>query len=144
MEEEFTLESIEQRFFQQQFDDPRVFLALSAATISSPTLRNEPYFGHSLDKQLNDQAQKFLARPDAFRIDRGKQKVYISAIFHPGWFASSFIKKHGTDKKFKDHPPATRAVLNFITNYISKQDVYFLETGIYSVEYIKYNWRLNN
>lgn len=143
MDEEFTLESIEQRLFQQQFDEPRAFLALSGATISSPALRNEPYFGQSLDEQLNDQAQKFLARPDAFRIDREKQKVYISAIFHPGWFAGSFIEKYGTDKKFKDHPPATRAVLNFITNYIPEPDVYFLETAIYSIEYIKFNWRLN-
>ena len=144
MDEEFTLREVEQRFFRKQFDEPRAFLALSYATLSSPPLRNKPYYGHKLYEQLDDQAKKFLSNPLAFKIDGKKQKIYLSAILQPTWFGSEFISKFGTDKKFKDQQPAVRAVLSFLTNYISEQDKHFFEVENYTVEYMKYNWRLND
>ena len=144
MEEEFTLLEVERRFFRKEFDEPRVFFALSHANLSGPPLRNEPYYGHKLLHQLDDQAKKFLSSPLAFRINRKKQRVYLSAIFQPTWFGSEFIRKYGTNKKFKDQQPAVRAVLNFLTNYISEQDTHFLKVENYSVEYMRYDWRLND
>ncbi len=144
MDEQFTLLEVEQWFFRKQSDEPRVFFAISGACLSSPPLRNEPYYGHKLRKQLDDQAKKFLASPRAFKIDRGKKTVYLSAILQPTWYGKEFISKYGTDKKFKDQPSATRAVLNFLTNYISRQNVSFLEIENYSVKPIKYDWRLND
>ncbi len=144
MDEQFTLLEVEQWFFRKQSDEPRVFFAISGACLSSPPLRNEPYYGHKLYKQLDDQAKKFLAGPRAFKIDRDKQTVYLSAILQPTWYGKEFISKYGTDKKFKDQQLATRAVLNLLTNYISRRDVSFLEIKNYSVKYIKYDWRLND
>ena len=144
MDEEFTLKEIEQRFFRKEFGEPRVFFAISYASLSSPPLRNEPYYGCRLYEQLDDQAKKFLSSPLAFRIDREKQIVRLSAIFHPTWYGEEFISKYGTDKKFKDQPPPVRAVLNFAANYISKHDLFFLEMENYSVKYITYNWTLND
>jgi hypothetical protein len=144
MNEEFTLKEIEQRFFRKEFDEPRVFFAISYASLSSPPLRNEPYYGCRLYEQLDDQAKKFLSSPLAFRIDREKQIVYLSAIFQPTWYGKEFINKYGTDKKFKDQQLPVRAVLKFATNYISKQDLFFLERENYSVNYIIYNWTLND
>ena len=144
MDEVFTLPEIEQRFFRKEFDEPRVFLALSHATLSSPPLRNEPYYGHKLCEQLDEQAKKFLSSPLAFMIERQKQKVYLSAILQPKWFGSEFVDKYGTDKKFKDQESAVRAVLNFLTNYISEEDKDFLEVENYAIEYMKYSWRLND
>ncbi len=143
MNEEFTLHEIDQQFFREEFKEPRVFLAVTYASQSSPPLRDEPYYGYKLNEQLNDQAKKFLANPLAFKIDREKQKVYLSAVFEPSWYGQYFINKYGTDKKFKDQQPAVRAVLNFITGYISESDVRFLETANYSAEFMNYNWRLN-
>lgn len=144
MDEEFTLKEIEQRFFHKEFDEPRVFFAISYASLSSPPLRNEPYYGYKLYEQLDDQTKKFLSSPLVFRIDREKQAVSLSAIFHPTWYGEDFISKYGTDKKFKDQPPSVRAVLNFATNYISEQDRLSLERENYSVRYITYNWTLND
>jgi hypothetical protein len=144
MDEEFTLLEVEQRFFRKEFDEPRAFFALSYATLSSPPLRNEPYYGRKLSHQLDDQVKKFLSNPLAFRIDRSKQRIYLSSILQPTSFGSEFISKYGTDKKFKDQEPAVRAVLSFLTNYISEQDKDFLEVENYSIEYMKYNWRLND
>jgi hypothetical protein len=141
--EQFTLAEIEERFFRKEFEEPRVFFAISQASYSGPPLRNEPYYGYKLYEQLDDQAERFLSSPRAFKIDREERVVYLSAIFQPTWYGNEFIHKYGTDKRFKDHPLSVRAVLNFITNYIPAHDASFLEVGSYTVEYIKYDWRLN-
>jgi hypothetical protein len=144
MEEEFTLQKVEQRFFRKEFDEPRVFFALCYATLSSPPLRNEPYRGTKLSQQLEDQAKKFLSNPLAFKINKKKQTVYLSYILQPTWFGSEFIQKYGTNKKFKDQQPAVRAVLNCLTNYISWQNTNYLKVENYSIQYMRPNWRLND
>jgi hypothetical protein len=144
MNEEFTLKEIERRFFRREFDDPRVFFAISYASLSSPPLRNEPYYGSRLYEQLDDQAKKFLSNPLAFKIDKEKRIVYLSAILNPNWRGKEFITKYGTNKKFKDQSPPLRAVLNFVAKYISKQDLSFLEKENYSVQYMSYNWTIND
>lgn len=144
MDEEFTFARIEKRFFSKEFDDPRIFLAISDACLSSPPLRNEPYYGHKLSEQLEDQTKRFLSSPLTFRIDRDNQKVYLSALFQLSSYGKEFVKKFAIDRKFKEQPPATRAVLNFITNYVSKQDVSFLEVGNYTIKYIPYDWTIND
>ena len=146
MDEEFTLSAIEQQFFRKEFKEPRVFLALTRASLSSPVLRNEPYYGYKLDKQLEDQCKRFLSSPYGFKIDRAGQTVYVSAIFEskPTWYGGEFLDKYGTDKKFKDQEPITRAVLNFVTSYIPRGDLSFLEVGNYSIKYMKYDWTLND
>ncbi len=143
MDEEFTLIQLERRFFRKEFDEPRVFFALCNASLSSPPLRSEPYSGRKLNQQLDDQVKRFLSSPRALEIDKNAKVVRLSAVLQPTWFGSEFISKYGIDRKFKDHPPAVRAVLNFITNYLSQQDVRFLETENYTIEYIKYDWTLN-
>lgn len=143
MDEEFALVEVQRRFLRKQFDEPRMFFAICNASISSPPLRNEPYYGDKLGEQLDDQTKRFLSSHGALEIDRDKQTVYLSAILQQTWFGGEFVNKYGTDKKFKDQQPTTAAVLNFISNYVSEQDVSFLETGNYSIEYIKYDWTLN-
>ena len=144
MDEEFTFKKVENRFFRGEFDDPRILLAISDACLSSPLLRNEPYYGHKLDEQLDSQAKRFLSEQLAFRIDVQKQRVYLSAVFETGRYGRQFLKKFAIDRKFKDHPPVTRAVLNFITNHVSERDASFLEVGNYSVKYMSYDWTIND
>ena len=78
------------------------------------------------------------------RVDRGSRGVTLIGKVSLDIDGNEFIDKFGTDKKFKDQQPATRAVLNFITNYISERDVSFLEVDNYSVKYMKYDWILND
>ncbi len=144
MDEQFTFAEVEKRFSRDQFDDPRIFFALTGASLSSPPLRNEPYYGRTLSEQLEDQVKRFLSGPLAFRIDTEEQKVYLSAMFELSSRGGEFVEKFATDKKFKDHPPTTRAALNFITNYISENDISFLEVGNYSVKYMKHDWTIND
>jgi len=144
MDEEFTFAEIDRRFFRGKFNDPRIFFAITGACMSSPSLRNEPYYGYKLDEQLEDQTKKFLSSPLAFRIDREKERVYLSAMFQMSSYGREFFKGFAIDRKFKDQTPTTRAVLNFICNYISEQDVSFLEVGNYTVKYMRYDWTIND
>ena len=144
MDEEFTFGTIEKRFFRGEFDDPRIFFAISCACLSSPPLRNEPYYGRNLSEHLDEQTKRFLSSRLAFGIDREKRKVYLSALFQSSWYGREFVKKFAIDRKFKEKSAETRAVLNFITNYISKKDVTFLETGNYTIKYMTYDWAIND
>jgi len=144
MDEVFTLSEVEKRFFRKEFDDPRVFFALSRASLSGPLLRNEPWYGLTLDKQLDDQVKRFLASPLAFRVDKERQKVYLSALFQISMYGNDFIPKYGIDRKFKEQVPSTRAVLNFVTRYVSEDVVSFLELGNYSVQFIAYDYTVND
>jgi len=144
MDEEFTFAMIEKQFFRGEFDDPRVFFAVTSACKSSPPLRNEPYYGYKLDEQLTEQTERFLSSSLAFSIDREKEKVYLSALFQSSWYGKEFVNKFAIDRKFKDQTAETRAVLNFITNYISKEDVSFLQTGNYTINYMTFDWSIND
>ncbi len=144
MDEEFTLGAVERRFFRRTFGDPRVFLATTYASRSSPPLRRLPYRGAELDRQLDEQVKAFLTDSRGFRIDRDKGVVYLSAVFKPTWRGKEFVARYGTDKKFKDRLPETRAVLSFITRYLTPDDVYFLEVENYALAYLNFDWRLND
>ena len=106
-------------------------------------MRNEAYCGQNLSAQLDDQVKKFLAGSQSFKIDRENQKVYLSSILKSTWHGRGFVTKYGTDLKFKQQEPEVRAVLNFLTNYISQNHVDYLETANYTVEYMGYDWTLN-
>ncbi len=144
MDEEFSFAEIDRRFFRRKFSDPRIFFAITGACLSSPPLRNEPYYGYRLDEQLEDQTEKFVSSPLAFRIDREKERVYLSAMFQISSYGREFQKKYVITRKFKEQTPPTRAVLSFISNYISEQDVSFLEVGNYTVKYMRYDWTIND
>jgi hypothetical protein len=144
MDEQFTLGEVERRFFRKTFGDPRVFLAITYASRSGPPLPRTPYRGNELDRQLDEQAKTFLTNGKGLRIDRNKGVVYLSALFKPTWRGKEFVARYGTDKKFKNRPPETRAVLSFITRYLTPDDVYFLEVENYSLEYTNFDWRLDD
>lgn len=144
MGEEFNFKKIEDQLFRKEFHDARIFLTLTDACLSSPPLRNEPYSGDSLNEQVNEQAKKFLSHPLAFKIDREKGRVYLSALFEPGRYGKEFLEEYSTDKDFGDFAPDVRAVLNFVSKYISDKNASFLEAGKYSVSYMTYDWTIND
>jgi hypothetical protein len=141
MNEPITLDGIEHDTLRAQFNEPRIHTALVCAAIGCPPLRNEPYTAESLDAQLHDQTTRFLGNPKQFRIDRDKRIVYLSSIFK--WFGNDFVKKYGTGKKFSGYSDSERAVLNFISGFVTPDDKTFLEKGGYSIDYLDYDWSLN-
>jgi hypothetical protein len=136
-----TLNDIEHETLRKKFNEPRIHMALVCAALSCPPLRNEPFEGARLDAQLDDQTRRFLAAREKFRIDRPGQRVYLSPIFD--WFGEDFVKKYRVDDGFVGHKEEDRAVLNFVSNYLSETDAEYLKTAEYKVEYLDYDWSLN-
>lgn len=141
MDKRMTLNEIEHGELRKKFDEPRIHMALVCAAMSCPLLRNEPYTGAKLDEQLDDQSRRFLADTDNFRIDREQNVVFFSSILR--WFAKDFVKKYGTDEKFKGRNRKKRAVLNFISGYVDEEDRRYLAEKKYNIKYIDYDWALN-
>ena len=140
LQQEKTLNNIEHRTLRADFNEPRIHMALVCAAMSCPHLRTEPYRGSTLDAQLDEETHAFLRRSDAFRIDREDNTVYLSAIFK--WFGEDWVPGYGTDEAFAGDKDE-RAVLNFISGYISEADKAYLQTGDYQIRYINYDWSLN-
>jgi hypothetical protein len=141
---QYTLEEIERDVLLGRFEEPRACFAISYGTMSSAGLRAEPYIGKVLEKQFEEQVRNYFARPDAFRIDETNRTVYLSPIFKMyQWHEEALLKRCGTNQLFREHEPVDRAILNFIKDYISQANAEFLKRKQYTIQYIKYNWQLN-
>ena len=141
MGRDMTLDGIEHANLRRHFNEPRIHMALVCAAMGCPPLRNEPYASDRLDSQLDDQTRRFLSDPLKFRIDRESGRVYLSSIFK--WFGDDFVRTYGIDDKFTGHKRADRSVLNFIGKYLDERDREYLSTGEYKIEYLDYDWSLN-
>lgn len=136
-----TLNNIEHDIIRPTFNEPRIHAALVCAAKSCPPLRNEPFTAENVDAQLEDQVKRWLARPDSgFRIDRQENKVYLSKIFD--WYGDDWKPDFAVKDQFGGDDKQ-KAVLNFISNYVSAEDQAYLKAGNYQVSYLDYDWSLN-
>ncbi len=138
--EEKTLDNIEHNTLRQNFNEPRIHVALVCAAISCPPLRNEPYLPEKLDAQLEDQTVKFANSIHGFNLERQDNRVYLSSIFK--WYGKDFIETYGVADKFEGNEQQ-KAVLNYLSTKISPQDLQFLQQNDYRVKYLNYDWSLN-
>lgn len=141
MGDRITLNTIEHEILRVEFDEPRIHAALVCAAKSCPPLRNEPYAGDRLEEQLEDQMRRFLLTPQGFRIDREEDVVYLSPIFE--WYVQDFVSKYGppvyTTGTWRDRV----ALVNAIEPHVSEDDAEYLSAGDFEIEYLKYDWTLN-
>lgn len=136
-----SLNGIEHGTLRKDYDEPRLHAALVCAAMSCPPLRNEPYRGDRLDVQLDDQVTTWLEDSQrGLNIDRQNNTVSISKIFD--WYGDDWISSYGTDDGFTGNKKQ-KAVLNFISNYVSAEDAEYLRAGNYKVKYLNYDWSLN-
>ena len=136
-----TLDHIEHGILRKRYDEPRIHAALVCAAVSCPPLRQEPYTGGQLDRQLDDQTRLWLASPQGLVIDRATNTVAISAIFQ--WFGEDWKRRYATDHSFGRHGKQ-REVLNFISSYAPASEKEFLRKGDYNLVTLNYNWLLNS
>ncbi len=141
MDQQLTLDQIEHEILRRKFNEPRIHMALVCAAMSCPPLRNEPYQGHILDLQLDDQTRRFLRQADNFRIDRRQNTVYLSKILD--WFGEDFVETYGSTESFSRYGTIGGAVLKFISGYLSIDDHNFLSSRNKRIEYQDYDWSLN-
>ena len=136
-----SLDDIEHGTLRQDYDEPRLHAVLVCAAISCPPLLNEPYRGETLNAQLDERVNAWLSDPQrGLNIDRQNNTVSISAIFD--WYGKDWIPRYGTSESFAGNEKQ-KAVLNFISNYVSPEDARYLKEGDYRVKYLDYDWSLN-
>ena len=148
MGRKMTLDHIEHQMLREKdkppadktFNEPRIHVALVCAAMGCPPLRNEPYVGKRLDRQLTHQAARFLVDPEKFRLDRPGGQVHLSKIFQ--WFGGDFRVQH-PHAGFGDRSEDERASLHFVFHYLPRDDAAWLQAGKYDVKYLDYDWSLN-
>lgn len=141
MQENYSLEELENKILRSQFDDPRICLAVFYGSKGCAPLRREPYYGRDFDKQLDDQARIFLGSDKGMKIDRDNSIVYLSPIFQ--WYGKEFVIKYPPNKQFQDKTLVDGAILTYISKHLSDKDANWLLRKIFTVKYIRYDWALN-
>ncbi len=82
----------------------RSYFALACGSTSCPDLRRQPYIARQLNRQLDDQARRFLNNRNK-GLARSTGKVRVSKLF--SWFKQDFKKAGGVRafvERYKDLP----------------------------------------
>lgn len=138
---EMTLDDIEHSHLRAEYDEPRIHFALVCAAVSCPALRREAYRGERLEEQLDDQGRRFLNDPRLNRFDLEGGEVHLSRIFD--WFGEDFRSYAGAGIAYQGDE-SVNGVLGFVTRYLPTRVVDFLEGADYEVDFLDYDWTLND
>ncbi|MDZ4252209.1 MAG: DUF547 domain-containing protein [Sulfuritalea sp.] len=119
------------------FDDPRIHAAVVCASIGCPMLRAEAFVAARLDAQLDDALRHFFADATRNRFDAASGRLLVSKIFD--WYGKDFAQGHrGYDSlqtAFARHAEQLAAAPEARAR---------LRKGDYRVEFLNYDWRLND
>ena len=138
-----TLDQIEQTILPA-FHDARVFLALGRGAAGSGRLRSEAYTASRLEQQLAGDASECLNHDQCVDVVSDSNLVTVSAIF--SWREKDFVAAYA-DKAaavFSARSPIERAVLAFIAPKLLTTEREFLAKNTFKVEYIPFDWDLND
>ncbi len=141
MGEEMTLNHIEHQILRENFNEPRIHLALVCAAMGCPPLRNEPYTGSRLGEQLHNQGRHFYNNPEKFRIDKDEKKVLLSSIFK--WYGEDFTETFPPSERFIHYGEPESSVIAHIAPFLATEIRNMLEDDSFSVRYLYYDWSLN-
>jgi hypothetical protein len=132
-----SLDDIEHNLIRgdNKYSEPRIHFAVNCASVGCPALREEAYVGERLDAQLDMQTKRFLSDSSRNKIEN--ETLYLSKIF--SWYEGDF------EKNWKD----TNSVSEFILLYkdamaLSSAQVDLIESGKADVDYLEYDWSLND
>lgn len=124
-----TLDEIEHEIIRERFEEPRIHFALVCAAKSCPRLRRNAYTGPRLDRQLDEQARRFLHADRKNRIPTGDGHIALSRILK--WYGSDF-------------GPTPAAIQRALAPYFEGAVRDSLAQGAYEVRYLPYDWTLND
>ncbi|MEZ4887314.1 MAG: DUF547 domain-containing protein [Chitinophagales bacterium] len=116
----YDLNNIEHNFLRKRFEDPRIHVGVNCASASCPALPQFAFTADKLYEQLDQQARLFINDPSKNKIT--SNNIQISKIFK--WFEGDFTK-NGT-------------LIDFLNKYSDTKI-----NANASVDYLDYNWSLN-
>ena len=116
----YNLDTIEHQILRKM-DDPRIHFAINCASFSCPTLLNEAYTAAKIEDQLQSATRRFVN--DTQRNTISPQAITISKIFK--WFSKDFKKN--------------QSLIEFLNTYSTIK----IQRNA-NINYLDYNWELNN
>lgn len=125
----YALDDIEHQILRKM-GEPRIHLAIVCASIGCPPLANRAYTAKDLDSQLAANARRFFAQPTNFRADGASRTVGVSEL----------LKWYGTD-----FAPTSAEQVRILRPYFpSSEGLAWIEQPGLAVQYLNYNWSLND
>ena len=117
------------------YDEPRIHFAVNCASIGCPALRPEAYVADRLDRQLEDNMQRFLADASRNRYNPNTGKLEASKIFD--WYGEDFQGRGGFG-----------SVLDVFANYAelladTPEAQRRIRIKAAALDYLDYDWGLN-
>ena len=125
---DLSLDDIEHGHLRKEFHEPRIHFAIVCASVSCPPLRSEAYRPADLDRQLDEQARRFLGDPTKNRVERESRTLRLSPIFK--WFREDFEKAAGS-------------VPAFVARYVDPATAAACREPDVRIEFLDYDWSLN-
>lgn len=83
-----SLNDVEHRIIRPLYNDYRIHFGVNCASIGCPDLATEAYTAETIDQQLDEASERYLAHPRGLRFENGK--LLLSSLFE--WYASDFGK----------------------------------------------------
>jgi hypothetical protein len=123
------------------YNEPRVHYAVNCASIGCPMLREEAFVAARLDKQLEEQAERFLSDRSRNRFSAGKLEV--SMIFN--WFKEDWTSNY-TGFEGKTAAIASREA--YFARYAKlladrPEDQALIAAMKAPISHLDYDWNLN-
>jgi hypothetical protein len=124
----FSLDQIEHDTLRKRYAEPRLHYALNCASVGCPMLREEAYVAERLERQLEEQASRFLSDRSRNRYRDGRLEV--SKIFD--WYREDFA-------------PLSRYFARYATLLAeSAGDQNLIAEGGAAPAFLEYDWSLND
>ncbi len=131
-----SLNDIEEKYLTK-LGNYKVHFAINPGVVHAPRLRNEVYLPEKLDAQLDDQIETFLKDTTKNRLDTEKKTFFLSEM----------MKKVEADLKAEN-----KTLIDFASPYMlasfpeseQKKIKDEISKGVYKVEFVPYDWSLNN
>ena len=119
-----TLDEIQKKVLFPIDLDPKIHFAINCAAISCPELINRSYIPTKLETQLTERAKTVINDANHVKVNEKEKTVYLSEIFK--WYEKDFSREADN-------------IIEYLNKYRKKEI-----PNSYSVDYIKYNWKLNS
>ncbi|MFV1873062.1 MAG: DUF547 domain-containing protein [Oleiphilus sp.] len=132
-----SLDDIEHKLIRGsgRYQDARIHFAVNCASIGCPALRAEAFNANDLDAQLEQQTVLFLSDESRNRFTDGE--LQVSSIFK--WYREDFEKGwSGVDSLAQFFALYAKAL------GLSDQQAMALQAGKLDIEFLDYDWRLND
>ncbi|MGB1042077.1 MAG: DUF547 domain-containing protein [Tenacibaculum sp.] len=116
----YSLDYIEHKILRRWHDDPRIHVAINAASKSGPRFANYAFTAKNIERKLEELMKAFINDPTKNKITINK--VEVSKMFE--WYQEDFTIKHS------------------LVDYINKYSELQVNDNA-EVAYLEYDWNLN-